>query len=59
MRIVNAADLARDLGYSGATPAFWRFIKREGIEALHDKPFAFDLDKIAPSLESLRVAGRM
>ncbi|WP_424990644.1 hypothetical protein [Fluviibacterium sp. S390] len=53
MRIWTAKDLARDLGYKNATPAFWRWCESKGLEPLHDKPFAFDYDAVRRVLGSL------
>ncbi|MCO8144855.1 hypothetical protein NHN26_06405 [Rhodovulum tesquicola] len=52
-RLWFAQDLARTLGYRGATVAFWRFCARVGLEPLHDKPNAFDADEIEPKIRDI------
>lgn len=36
-----AHDLARDLGFRGLTPAFWRWCKRHGLELVRPGDFRF------------------
>ncbi|WP_238367621.1 hypothetical protein [Mesobacterium pallidum] len=49
-RLVTADDLARDLGYRNATPAFWAYVRRIGLETAPGKPFAFDMDTVTNKL---------
>ncbi|WP_424989712.1 hypothetical protein [Fluviibacterium sp. S390] len=52
-RIWEANDLARDLGYDGATPAFWKFCEDKGLKPIHGKPFAFDVSHVNSRLASI------
>lgn len=51
-RIWYAPDLARDLGYPSATPAFWRWCKKVGLQTLPGRPWVFALEDVQ------RVRGR-
>lgn len=52
-RLWEANDLARVFGFRSATPAFWRFCRKKGLEPLADKPMAFDADKIASKVNQI------
>lgn len=56
---VYAGDLARDLGFRGMSPAFWRWCHQNGIEGEYGQPFRLDRQRIDDVLSTLKAEGRM
>lgn len=47
----TADDLARELGYRKATPAFWRYCARIGLRTIPGKAFVFDVQEACRAIE--------
>ncbi|MCZ8079090.1 MAG: hypothetical protein O9289_06015 [Rhodobacteraceae bacterium] len=56
---VYAGDLARDLGFRGMSPAFWRFCERHNIEGESGQPFRFDREKVTDVVRGLQQARQL
>lgn len=50
-------DFARDLGFSGMTPGFWKWCKKHGLEPTHGS-FGFDDDDVQKAVQQARVGVR-
>jgi hypothetical protein len=50
----EADQLARDLGYPCANPAFWKWCERVGLEAPFDRPMVFEYEDVAKVVQVVR-----
>jgi len=50
----EAGQLARDLGYPCANPAFWKWSEDVGLTTLPNQPMAFGMEDVTKALRKSR-----